>query len=118
MKNKIAGCVYQGRYSHRECIWASQSAVDQLEHNVKDPQKLLFFRGAQYKFTHNEEYPFSNTQVSIIFEISSQYDLDRFNTFKLPEATPGINSVEFDENTSKDNILYKVLVEVKIGAIW
>ena len=55
---------------------------------------------------------------SIIFEISSQYDLDRFNTFKLPEATPGINSVEFDENTSKDNILYKVLVEVKIGAIW
>ena len=47
-----------------------------------------------------------------------QYDVDKLNTIKGLPDPPGIKSLESDENNSKENLLGKGFINVKIGTIW
>ena len=46
-----------------------------------------------------------------------QYDVDKLNTIKGLSDPPGIKSLESDENNSKENLLGKGFINVKIGTI-
>ena len=46
-----------------------------------------------------------------------QDDLYRFKPIKVLTDTPGIKSLESDENTPKEDLLDKCFIRVKIGTI-
>jgi predicted GIY-YIG superfamily endonuclease len=115
LKARKSDDVEKSRFSHREWRPATQRVVDQLEQAVKEPNEILFFRGAKYEFTYNEEDKFSQSQLGLLFDMPCQNDLDRFRKIAVLAAPPGIKDIEFEADVSKDYYLSKGFKEVKVG---
>jgi predicted GIY-YIG superfamily endonuclease/molybdopterin converting factor small subunit len=110
-----ANDVEKARYSHSEWRPASQATIDQLEQKLKEPNKLLFFKFARYEFTYNEEGKYSQSQMAILYDLPTQYDVDGFKKINVLAAPPGGNNVDFDETMSKQDFLELGFKEVKVG---
>ena len=115
LKCRKSDDVEKSRFSHREWRPASQHTADQLEQAVKEPNELLFFRGAKYEFTYNEESKFSQSQLALLYDLPSQDVLDGFRKLFVLAAPPGIKDIEFDTDASKEFYLEKGFKEVKVG---
>ena len=115
LKCKKSDDVEKSRFSHREWSVATSNTVDQLEQKVKEPNELLFFRGAKYEFTYNEETKFSQSQLGLLFDLPQQEDLDRFHKVNILVAPPGIKDIDFDTNSSKEFYVNLGFREVKVG---
>ena len=102
-------------YSHQDWVTASESISLQLEQKVKEPKKLLFFRGAIFEMTFNVEGVFSNTQTAILFELPSEEDLSNWKKIKVLKTPLGLREIEFDPLLSKEVYLEKGYVEVEVG---
>ena len=61
LREKKSDDVEKSRYSHQEWNRASDNTTNQLENATKEPNLLLFFRGAKYEFTCNQEGRFSQS---------------------------------------------------------
>ena len=68
--------------SHVEWTSASANTSNKLEEKLKEPSLLLFFRGAIFEFTYNQEGKFSQSQIALLFDLPSQDDIDNWRKKK------------------------------------
>ena len=92
VKRQFASDEYIERYaedlekpvnSRADWIQATTNTSSQMEQKVKEPQLLLFFRGAIFEMTFNAEGQFSNTQTCILFDMPSVDDLQNWRKVKV-----------------------------------
>lgn len=93
----------KSRYSHQEWGLASQATSNKLEQKLKEPSRLLFFRGAVYECTFNSDGIFNNSQLALLYEMPSQEDLDQWKNIKILLAPLGTKQVIFDETWEKQD---------------
>lgn len=115
LREKSSEDVEKSRFSHREWCTASIHTSNQLEQLVKEPNLVLFFRGAKYEFTYNDEGKFSQSQMVLLYDLPSQNDLDTWKKIKVLAAPPGIKDIEFNEDDTKQSFIDKGFIEVKVG---
>ena len=82
---------------------------------MKEPRKLLFFRGAIYEITFNRTGHFANTQLVILYDLPSAEDVINWKPIKVLKYPIGLTEVEFDANASKQFYLDQGFVEVSVG---
>ena len=113
---KIADDVEKSRYSHGEWLRASETTQNFLNQHLKEPDTLLFFRGAIYEFTYNVDDIFSQGQMAILYDLPSQDILDRNKKIKILAAPPGLHDIDdWDSEAPKQYYLDKGYSEVSIG---
>ena len=85
----------KNRHSRIELGEASERSSIALEQKVKEPTHLLFFQGATYEITHNSTVPgeYSNTQLSVLFDLPSRDDLLNYRKINFLKAPVGCRSV-------------------------
>ena len=97
--------VEKNRYSHQEWSNATNSTSQRLDQFVKEPKKLLFFRGAIFEATYNKEGKFSNTQKAILFDLPSAETVNNWQPIKVLIHPVGLQEIEFNHDISKDEYL-------------
>ena len=102
-------------FSHSEWQKASESTRKLLNNKIKEPQNLLFFCGAIYECTYNNDMRFSQSQICMLLELPSQADLDQFHKIEVIIAPPGIQDVIYDCNKSKSDYINEGWKLEKIG---
>ena len=68
---------------------ASKTTSSKLEQKVKEPKKLIFFRGAIFKIVFNKEGNFSHSLGVFLFDLPSQEDLAMWRKIKILKAPLG-----------------------------
>ena len=103
-KEKKAIDLEKRRFSNQDWTQASASIVTNLEMKMKEPELLLFFRGAIYQCTYNEDGVFSQSQLALCFELPEQADLDNFRKVNILLFPPNmkLDSFEFDPECPKN----------------
>ena len=113
---KNADDVQKSRYSHGEWMTASDEVKASLDQRLKEPRTLLFFRGALYEFTYNNEEKYSQGQMAILFDLPSQDMIDRNKKIKVLAVPPGLQDVgDFNHDIPKEFYLNQGFKEVTIG---
>ena len=102
-------------FSHSVWQSANESTRRKLNNKVKEPQHLLFFKGAVYECTYNKDMKFSQSQICIIINLPSQDDLDHIRKIEVIMAPPGIQDVTFDENKTQNEYISDDWKIEKIG---
>ena len=116
LREKHADDVERSRYSHGEWLHASEQTQSVLNQRLKEPDTLLFFRGAIYEFTYNIEEKFSQGQMALLFDLPSQDNINRNKKINILAAPPGLQDIEdWDETLPKEYYLNQGYTEVKIG---
>ena len=115
LREKEAEDVAKGRYSHQEWSRANDVTSATLDQKLKEPTQILFFRGAMYECTYNEDGKFSQSQLAILFDLPSQDDLNNWRKIKVLVAPPGLKDFVFDHDASKESYLEQGFTDVKIG---
>lgn len=79
--------------------------------NVKEPKRLLFFRGAIYQATRNKRnsngFEYYNAQTLIMLDTPSQEDLENFKPITLYACPPGSkvpSSLYFEDVPSAETV--------------
>ena len=91
--------------SHEEWQPATATTSDYLDNKIKQPRTLLFFKGAQFIFTYNVEKKFSQSQLGLLLDVPSQFDVDNFKKIPILVAPPGIKSVIYNRNTDENEYI-------------
>ena len=107
--------VMKNRYSHQDWRSASENVSTKLDQHLKEPQLLLFFKGAIYETTFNNKNKFSNTQMVMMYDIPSTEAVLNWRKVKVLKYPLGEMEVEYDPNLSKQAYLDQGFVEVDIG---
>ena len=108
----------KNRYSNQDWGSTSQNMITLLDTELKEPDTLLFFKGGIYQCTYNKDGCFSQSQLSLCYDVPQQQDLDRFRPIKmlLFPPTMKLDSFNFDHDKDKsyyiDELAFK---EVSIG---
>ena len=61
-----------------------------LDNQIKEQRNLLFFIGALYQFTFNEDDLFSQSQLGLLLRLPSQDDLTLYRKIEILVAPPGL----------------------------
>ena len=102
------------RCGHGEWYNATEDTTKKLNNKVKEPQLLLFFKGAIYEFTHNKDNSYSQGQMALLFELPSQIALNNGQAIKVLAAPTGLHDIEYDETKTKEEYIEDRFYEVKI----
>ena len=103
------------RFSHQEWSKASADTSSKLDHRLKEPLEILFFRGAIFECTFNEDEKFSQSQMAVLYDIPRQSALDNWHKVKILIAPLGLKDYEFNAQTTKREFLERGFKEVEIG---
>ena len=107
MRERKADDVQNPRYSHCEWQPATEQKIKKLNSKVKEPDTLLFFRGAIYECTYNQDEKFSTSQLCMVIDLPSQEDIDNFRKIELLVAPPGLQDLEFNADKTKEEYIPK-----------
>ena len=91
--------------SHEEWQPATSITSDILDHKIKQPRTLLFFKGAQFIFTYNVGKKFSQSQLGLLLDVPSQHDVDNFKKIPILVVPPGIKSIIYDPNNEENDYI-------------
>ena len=69
---------------------------------MKELQHLLFFKGAVFECTYNEDIKFSQSQICMIINFQSQDDLDHFRKIEVIMVPSWMQDVIFNENKAQN----------------
>ena len=94
---------------------ASQSTTTELNQKVKEPRSLLFFKGAIYSCTFNKTGVFSQAQMALMYDLPLQTEIDNWQPIKLLLAPPGMKSIEYDVDKSKQQYINEGFKEISMG---
>ena len=78
--------------------------MDQI---VKEPERLLFSRGAINKISFNSEGKFRNLQLACLFIIPSEDCLRNFNIIKVLKFPLVLKDIVFEISSSKKVYIYQ-----------
>ena len=101
--------------SHGEWNDANELTSNSLDQKCKEPRKLLFFVGAVYQFTYNEDGKFSQSQLCLLLELPSKFDIDNFRAIQVMVSPPGNNFLEYDPNMIMDDYIQDGWVLTSVG---
>ena len=104
-------------YSHQDWIVATENTSVQLEQKVKEPNILLFFKGAVFEMTFNVVGKFSNTQTGILFDLPGQEDLTNWRKIKILKTPLGFKETYYDPGITKEQYLERGFVEIEVGPV-
>lgn len=102
-------------YSHSEWYSASNYTTKKLNKKVKEPETILFFKGAIYECNYNEDGNFSNAQLCMLYDLPNNEDLLNFRKIEVLIAPPGLQDVAYREGKTKANYISEGWTQVKIG---
>ena len=97
----------QSRQQSHLAVWedANEMVSNTLDQRCREPRKLLFFIGAVFQFTYNDDGNFSQSQLGLLLELPSQIDIKNFQMIRMMVAPPGIRFIEYDQSkTTTDYI--------------
>lgn len=66
---------------------------------------MLFFQCAIHEFTYNSDGVFSQSQMSVLYDLPAEEDLERNTKIYVLIAPPGIHDIEFDHEMSKNGYI-------------
>ena len=92
---------------HQDWRVATGNTSEHLEQNVKEPHNLLFFKGVIYEITFNVEGKFRNTQLDLLFYLTSEDDLSNRRKLKVLKYVVGKKYVNFEPNLSKEDCIHR-----------
>ena len=105
----------KSRFSHQDWRRADEITSSKLDQKLKEPQLLLFFKGAIYETTFNTEGKFSNTQLVMLFELPSEEDLFNWRKIKLLKCPIGDREIVYDPTRTQDSYIQEGFVEILVG---
>jgi hypothetical protein len=77
-----------------------------LDAKVKEPRAILFFRGALFQFTYNDQMRgFTQSSLCVLFSLPSRECVEHFQRIKVLAAPPGIKDHTFDKNETLDEYI-------------
>ena len=80
---------------------ASETTSNFLDRKMKESRRIIFFVGAIYQFTYNDDrFRFNQSQLGLLISLPSQSDLDKFRKIKILVAPPGLKDFIYDETLS------------------
>ena len=89
--------------------------ISALNHGVREPEKLLFWRGAQFEATVNDE-DFSQSQLLLMLDVPSSEMIRMKTPIHLMAAPPGINYIDVSIGVpSQDELLAADWKPVRVG---
>ena len=95
--------VQNQKYSHQEWMPATNDIKIKLDAKVKEPRAIIFFRGALFEFTYNDQVRgFTQSSLCVLFSLPSRESVDQFQRIKVLAAPPGIKDHTFDQNKTLD----------------
>ena len=103
------------RFSRGDWQTASSQTTLKLEEKVKTPNRLLFFKGAVYECTYNEDGKFDQAQIAVLYDLPRQDDLNNWKKVKVLLAPPGWKDVDFDMTRAKSAFIEDKFREISIG---
>ena len=116
VQERIAEDMQNPQQSHQEWQVANELTSSALDHICKEPKTLLFFRGAFYQFTYNDDGGnFTQSQLGLLLDVPDQDCLDHFRQISIMVAPPGEKVVEFDARKGKDEYTVAGWVEHFVG---
>ena len=115
IRERVAEDIQNPQQSHQEWQVANELTTQSLDHKCKEPKTLLFFRGAIYQFTYNDDGNFSQSQLGLLLQLPSQDSVDNFRKIPIMVAPPGIKVVEFDETKVKHQYITDGWIEKLVG---
>ena len=114
-REREAEDVEKNRYSHQDWLRASEMTSSKLEQKLKEPRKLLLFRGAIYDITFNKDGEFSQSQFALLYDLPSEEDLANWRNIKVLVAPLGVKDIEFHVEDERGVYINKGFVERDIG---
>ena len=96
IRERVSDDVQNSFQSHHECKSESENTSNCLDHKLKEPRSILFFKGSVYEFTYNEDGKCNQSQLWILMEVPDQEDLNRFRKITILVSPSGLKVVEFD----------------------
>ena len=114
-REREAEDVEKNRYSHQDWLRASEMTSSKLEQKLKEPRKLLLFRGAIYDITFNKDGEFSQSQLALLYDLPSEEDLANWRNIKVLVAPLGVKDIEFHVEDERGVYINKGFVERDIG---
>ena len=116
IRERISDDVERSRFSQQEWSIAREQISIQLDHKVKEPRSLLFFRGAIYVCTFNDiSGSFSQSQMALLFELPSQDQLNNWQKVKVLIAPPGTKEIIYHDTMTKQSFIDIGFIECFIG---
>lgn len=116
LRQRLAEDVEKPRYSQLEWSKARDSIVGQLEQKLKEPQCILFFKGAIFECTFNDPRgQFTQSQMALLYELPSTEAIEKWEKIKVLVAPPGMKEIEYEPHYSKEDYVAIGFEEVKIG---
>ena len=82
---------------------------------LKEPRSLLFFKGAVYQFTFNEDGKFTQSQLCMLIQLPSQDVIDSFMKIRLMVAPTGVKFIEYDDQKRMSEYIEEGWVEHLVG---
>ena len=82
---------------------------------MREPETLLFFRGAIYETTYNKEGKFSNTQKALLYDLPSQESITNWQPIKVLISPIGLKNIEFHPTMSKEEYINQGYKEVEVS---
>ena len=75
----------------------------------------MFFKGAIYECTYNEDLRFSQSQICMLLDLPSEDQLTQFQKIEILIAPPGLQDVVYDPNKTKNEYITDGWKTEKIG---
>ena len=75
----------------------------------------MFFKGALYQFTFNQDGNFSQSQLCLLLKVPSNDDILHFRKVEVLAAPPGLKWIMYDPNMTEDNYINKGWDKVTVG---
>ena len=85
---------------------ASETTSSYLDRKMKESRRIIFFVGAIYQFTYNDNQSrFNQSQLGLLISLPSQADLDSFRKIPILVAPPGLKDFVYNESLLLDDYL-------------
>ena len=101
--------------SHQEWAPATEHTMSILDNQIKEQRNLLFFIGALYQFTFNEDGSFSQSQLGLLLRLTSQDDLNSYRKIEILVAPPGLKWTMYDPSLSESDYIAKGWSKKSVG---
>ena len=101
--------------SHQEWQPENDTTSNSLDHKCKEPRCLLFFVGAVYQFTYNEDGVFTQSQLGFLLDLPSHSIIDSFGKIPIMVAPPGMKIIEYDSIKTRDDYINDGWIKQYVG---
>ena len=101
--------------SHGKWVAAQPYTIKSLDHHLKEPNKLCFYKFGLYQCTYNKHGTFSQSQLAVVVDVPTKEQVSQFADIEILLAPVGLKYLDF-EIQSEQQLLERGWTKAKIGA--